>query len=216
MALAVMPIAVPPRRLVESAPMQREELTVAPVRSAEPIADADLMAALVRGERDALAALYDRHAGLLLALAVRILEDRSHAEELLHDVFLEAWHHARDFDPSRGTVRAWLVTRTRSRALDQRGARARQARLAEQAARESGEVAGSEAAPPLDAARLRGQIVRLPSELVAVLELAYFEGLSSTEIAQALDVPVGTVKSRVARALAVLREQMGLPPGGAP
>jgi RNA polymerase sigma-70 factor (ECF subfamily) len=196
--------------------MHREELTAAPVRSSEPIADAELMTALVRGERDALAALYDRHAALLLALAARILGDHAQAEELLHDIFLEAWHHARDFDPSRGSVRAWLVTRTRSRALDHRGARARKARLVEQAARESGDPGSSDAAPPLDAARLRGQIVRLPPELVSVLELAYFEGLSSAEIAQALDVPIGTVKSRMARALAALRDQMGLPPGGSP
>jgi RNA polymerase sigma-70 factor (ECF subfamily) len=178
------------------------------------------MAALVRGDREALAALYDRHAGVLLALAVRLLGERPAAEELLHDVLLEAWHHARDYDPARGTVRAWLVTRTRSRALDRRSARARQARLAEQAALEQAPAAvpstGPDAGAPIDAARVRRQVARLPPELVAVLELAYFEGLSSSEIAEVLDVPVGTVKSRTARALAALREEMGLPQKGEP
>src|SRR5689334_2088119 len=116
--------------------MQREGLTASPSAAAERIEDADLMAALVRGDRAAMAALYDRHASLLMALAVRMLQDRSQAEELLHDVFLEAWHHARDYDPGRGTVRAWLLTRMRSRALDRRASRARMARVVEQAALE--------------------------------------------------------------------------------
>lgn len=198
--------------------MQREELTAPRPRWPEPVADADLMTALVRGDREALAALYDRHAGLLLALAVRILQDRAQSEELLHDVFLEAWHHARDFDPSRGTVCAWLVTRTRSRALDRRAARARQARVAEQAAREPGRDQQPDAGASLDVERLRGQVARLPGELISVLQLAYFEGLSSSEIAGRLSIPVGTVKSRMARALAALREQLAPSPekGGPP
>src|SRR2546423_3728163 len=175
-------------------------------------ADAELMAALVRGDREALAALYDRHAGVLLALASRLLGDRPQAEELLHDVFLEAWHHARDFDPTRGSVRAWLVTRTRSRAFDRRSARARQGRLAEEAAREhTARTGDADASAPVDAARVRVEVGRLPGELVAVLEMAYFEGLSSSEIADALGIPLGTVKSRMARPLSLLREGMGRP-----
>ena len=115
--------------------MRGEEPSAAPSPSAEPVADAALMAALVRGDREALATLYDRHAALLLALATRLLRDRAQAEELLHDVFLEAWHHARDFDPTRGSVRAWLVTRMRSRSLDRRGKVQRTTRVAESAAR---------------------------------------------------------------------------------
>jgi RNA polymerase sigma-70 factor (ECF subfamily) len=170
------------------------------------------MAALVRGDRNALAALYDRHAGVLLALATRLLGDRPQAEELLHDVFLEAWHHARDFDPARGSVRAWLVTRTRSRAFDRRAARSRHGRLADAAAREQSALTDPDAGVPLDAARVRQGVNRLPPELVTLLELAYFEGLSFSEIGEALGIPLGTVKSRMARALSLLREGMGLPP----
>src|SRR5262245_29250764 len=83
--------------------------------------DERLIARAVGGSRDALAELYDRHAPLLLGLGARILGDRGLAEDVLHDVFLEAWHHAREYDPARGTVRAWLVTRMRSRSLDRRG-----------------------------------------------------------------------------------------------
>jgi len=191
--------------------MPGEGRDATPTSAAEAAADAALMAALVRGDRQALAALYDRHAGILLALATRLLRDRSQAEELLHDVFLEAWHHARDFDPARGSVRAWLVTRTRSRAFDRRSARARQGRLAEEAAREhSAHTGGQDAGAPVDAARVRQQVGRLPAELVTVLEMAYFEGLSFSEIADALGIPLGTVKSRMARALSLLREGMGM------
>jgi RNA polymerase sigma-70 factor, ECF subfamily len=175
-------------------------------------ADAQVMAALAGGDRDALAVLYDRHAGVLLALATRLLSDRPQAEELLHDVFLEVWRQARDFDPARGSVRAWLVTRTRSRAFDRRTARSRHGRLAEAAAREQSALTENDAGLPLDAARVREQVSRLPGELVAVLEMAYFEGLSFSEIGEALGIPLGTVKSRMARALSLLREGMGLTP----
>jgi RNA polymerase sigma-70 factor (ECF subfamily) len=182
----------------------------------EASTDAELIAALVRGEREALGALYDRHAGVLLALAVRLVGIRALAEELLHDVFLEAWHHARDFDPSRGSVRAWLLTRTRSRALDRRAAHARQVKLAERASVEPSFAPESDPGAPLDAARLRAGLGSLAPDLVRVVELAYFEGLSSSEIAQALGIPIGTVKSRMARALAGLREQLGLAEKAAP
>ena len=192
--------------------MRGDEPGAAPAPAAgDAAADAALMVALVRGERDALAALYDRHAGVLLALATRLLGDRPQAEELLHDVFLEAWHHARDFDPARGSVRAWLVTRTRSRAFDRRAARARHGRLAEEAAREHSALAQPDGGVPLDAARVRQEVSRLPAELVTVLEMAYFEGLCFSEIGEALQIPLGTVKSRMARALSLLREGMGLP-----
>ena len=174
-------------------------------------ADAQLMSALAAGDRAALGRLYDRHAPLLLGLGVRILGDRTVAEDVLHDVFLEAWHHARDFDPGRGTTRAWLVTRMRSRSLDRRTSVARQVRLAEDAARTGGPgPAASDEGPgaPLDGARVRAQAAGLPGELAAVIELAYFEGLSSSEISQRLRIPVGTVKSRMARALDNLRQSL--------
>jgi RNA polymerase sigma-70 factor (ECF subfamily) len=172
--------------------------------------DADLVAAVTRGDKAALASLYDRHGGLLLGLGMRILSDRTLAEDVLHDVFLEAWHHAADFDPARGTVRAWLVTRMRSRALDRRASVVRQRRLAEEMKQQAGDHVGS-AGPGAggDTARVRLQIAGLAPELSEVIELAYFEGLSSSEIALRLGIPIGTVKSRTARALTSLREGLG-------
>src|SRR5215475_8033782 len=89
--------------------------------SADNASDADdveLVAAMAAGDRRALATLYERHCALLLGLAMRIVREKREAEDLLHDVFLEAWRTASDFDPKRGRVRTWLAIRMRSRALD--------------------------------------------------------------------------------------------------
>ena len=175
----------------------------------ESAEDPALMAAIVRGDRQALGRLYDRHAPVLLALAMRILGDRGLAEDVLHDVVLEAWHRARDFDPARGSVRAWLVTRMRSRALDRRIAAGRQARLAEQAGRDGEKrITASAMVAVSDGERVRRQLAGLPGDLVQVIELAYFEGLSFSDIARQLSIPIGTVKSRMARALQLLRERL--------
>jgi RNA polymerase sigma-70 factor (ECF subfamily) len=164
--------------------------------------DAELVAAIARGDRGALASLYDRHAGILLGLAMRIVRERREAEDLLHDVFLEVWRSAKDFDPKRGRVRTWLAIRMRSRALDhQKSARV---------SRNAGDagldllVDDAEHASP-DHARVRAALAALGPEQRRVLELAYFEGLSCTEIAARVSIPVGTVKSRIAAGLDRLR-----------
>jgi RNA polymerase sigma-70 factor (ECF subfamily) len=187
--------------------MQGEGVT-APPAPVDPVDDdVRLIAAVVKGDRAALAGLYDRHASLLLGLAVRILADKALAEDVLHDVFLEAWHHAAEFDRARGSVRAWLITRMRSRCLDRRGKVVRGARAAEAAARER-PGAVPEGIAGADRDRVRRGVAGLPDDLTAVIELAYFDGLSATEIAERLGLPVGTVKSRLARAIATLRAQL--------
>jgi RNA polymerase sigma-70 factor (ECF subfamily) len=183
------------------------EGTASPPNGAEPGEDARLMALVVRGDRAALASLYDRHAPVMLALGTRILVDRTLAEDVVHDVFLEAWHHAREFDAGRGSVRAWLVTRMRSRALDRRGKVQRTVRVAESAARES-QPSGSDGIAGADRERVRRGVAGLPEELGTIVDFAYFEGLSASEIAGRLGLPIGTVKSRLARAIATLREQI--------
>jgi RNA polymerase sigma-70 factor, ECF subfamily len=184
-----------------------------PPLGAPPDDDNALAAALARGDRTALGRLYDRHAGVLLALGFRILGDRGRAEDVLHDVFLEAWNHAADFDPARGSMRAWLATRMRSRALDRRIAVLRQQRLAEEAnqhsdATQTSAEGGPDATVALDGGRIHTVMSGLPPELAAVIDLAYFQGMSSSEVARRLAIPIGTVKSRMARALSLLRRDL--------
>lgn len=167
--------------------------------------DAALVAAMARGDRDALSKLYARHSPILLGLAIRIVRERREAEDLLHDVFLEAWRSAKDFDPKRGRVRTWLAIRMRSRALDlQKSARV---------SRNAGDgglellVDDSQTSSP-DHARARAALADLGPDQRKVLELAYFEGLSCTEISARIQIPVGTVKSRIAAGLDRLRSVM--------
>ncbi len=171
-----------------------------PVDEAE--LDAELVARMAAGDRDAMSQLYARHSSVMLGLAMRIVRDRREAEDLLHDVFLEAWRAAKDFDPKRGRVRTWLTIRMRSRALDtQKSARV---------SRNAGDggldmlVDERERTSP-DHARIRTALTELGTDQRKVLELAYFEGLSCTEIAERISIPVGTVKSRIAAGLDRLR-----------
>jgi RNA polymerase sigma-70 factor (ECF subfamily) len=164
--------------------------------------DMELISEMARGQQAALGSLYDRHGGLLLGILTRLLKNAEEAEDVLHEVFLEVWEHAADYDPTRGTVRAWLVMRARSRGLDRLRALSRLRTL-------SADAASLEDAPlpvPTDTLSVRRALSNLPPELRTLLELGYFEGLSSTEIAAHQRLAIGTVKSRVARALAELRE----------
>ena len=173
--------------------------------------DAQLVRGVADGDRESLARLYDRYAGSLLAIGQRILRDRREAEDLLHDVFLEVWRQAADYDPERGSVRGWLLLRMRCRALDRLKAAGFQRVVSLEDRRSSEEPAagGEDPAGAPDRARVRRALAELPASLRVVLELGYFEGLSSTEIATRIAAPVGTVKSRVAAALAKLRSDLG-------
>jgi RNA polymerase sigma-70 factor (ECF subfamily) len=206
-------LAARARPLLPSLEMLGQGPTVANARADDAALseDAALVAAIAGGDRDALGALYDRHAPTLLGFARRMLGTGSAAEDLLHDLFLEVWQHAVEYAPERGSVRAWLIVRARSRALDRLGRQAREARIAAEISHAT-PVASAAPSPPtaIDAARIRQLVATLPPDLTAVLDCAYFEGLSATEIAARLGIPVGTAKSRLARALGLLRE--GLAP----
>ena len=172
--------------------------------------DVTIVHGMARGDSAALALLYDRYSGSMLALAQRIVGRGAEAEDVIHDVFLEAWRHAADYDQARGSVKSWLLLRTRSRSLDvQKSARVSKkaggvddAWLAELGDPSRDTTAGA------DQARIRQVLVALPAEQREVLLLGYFEGLSSSEIAERVGVPLGTVKSRVAAALSALRSAL--------
>lgn len=176
--------------------------------------DVELVAEMARGDAQALAALYDRYARLMMAVAVRMLTEPSAAEDLVHDVFIEAWRQSSRYSADRASVRTWLLVRLRSRALDQ---------IRSKAVRRQADHRGDDDAPEIasddedlrmgpDRARVRQALAELPEAQRQVLELGYFKGLSSAEIAEEIGTPIGTVKSRTAAGLSRLRTVLG--PGG--
>jgi RNA polymerase sigma-70 factor (ECF subfamily) len=171
--------------------------------------DAELVVRMARGERAALAVLYERHAPRLCALARQILGEPGEAEDLLHDVFLEAWRHADDYSEARGSVWSWLALRTRSRAIDRRRSapRARTIVLADSHL-EMLSTAPDSSRDPLrlsERDRLRKALTTMTEAEREVLFLGYFQGMSSSEIAESLGAPLGTIKSRTRAALSKLR-----------
>ena len=165
------------------------------------------------GDRAALDELYDRYSDLLYSVAMRIVGNPGEAEEVLQDTWVQAWRTAASFDSGRGTVGAWLVTISRSRALDRvRSAGSRQ--RAERAAGVEAVIVAPPGAADASVATLENQVQAQVSSALSqldpkhqdVLQLAYFEGLSQTEIAERLGAPLGTVKSWTRQALQRLRE----------
>jgi len=163
------------------------------------------------GDTGALEELYDRYGDLLYSLVLRVVGRAAEAEDVLQEAWVQIWRSASRYDPSRGTVAAWLVTVARSRAID---------RIRSLGSRQRAETAaGAAPLPPSDDAStgaIRGQMREhvltalggLAPPIREVIELAYFEGLSQSEISSRLSVPLGTVKSWTRQGLLRLREQV--------
>lgn len=159
----------------------------------------------------ALADLYDRYARVSLALAGRILGDRSEAEDVLQIVFTRVWQEAGRYDPARGSATAWLLSLVRNGAIDRLRRREALQRATLHAIDQSASGSSSDApegAPAEEKAKLARAVAELPSDQRQVIELAYFEGLSQTQIAQRLGEPLGTVKTRVRLGMNKLRQAM--------
>ena len=173
--------------------------------------DEALVRAIANGDTRALATLYDRHAPIMLGLARRIVGGKPEAEDIVHDVFVEAWRRAADYDENRGSVKAWLLLRTRSRAIDFRKSAgvSRTVPAGDGAWLSTFADPRSDESEAPDRTRLRRVLGSLNGEQREVLLLGYFEGLSSSEIASKVGIPIGTVKSRVAAALSALRAALG-------
>lgn len=175
-------------------------------------ADVALLDRMRAGDEGGLAELYDRWSDRVHSLAVHLLRDARDAEDIVEETFWQAWRSAVRYDAARGTVGTWLLTICRSRALDR--IRARRRRPEDATLDESPAVADSAADPAAAVvASETGRIVRaalkeLPAEQRQALELAYFRGLSQSEIAEKTGQPLGTIKTRMRLAMNKLRERL--------
>jgi RNA polymerase sigma-70 factor (ECF subfamily) len=176
---------------------------------------AELVAAMAAGDSGApLSELYALYASMVLALLMKMLGSRSEAEEILQEVFVELWRRAPQYDSSRGSVVAWVVTVARSRALD--ALRARSRRYGDKQMQFSDRHAlGTDSGRPdvlVSSTRwhqaLRQAFKQLSEDQRAVLELSYFLGMSHDQIAETLKLPVGTVKSRILAGMRALRTML--------
>ena len=171
--------------------------------------DVDLLHAVARGDEAALASLYDRYRVILFGLLVRILNVREEAEDVLQEVFLQVWRRAGDFDERRGRPFTWLVTLARSRAIDRLRLLGARQRVADSAAQNTYDEVSDAATDTLYSEQreiVRCALAELPEEQKQALLLAYFEGLTQTEIASKLGAPLGTVKTRMRSGMLKLRE----------
>jgi RNA polymerase sigma-70 factor, ECF subfamily len=187
--------------------------------SAEPhVSDAALMDRIAERDESALAMLYDRYARLLASVLNRILHDTQATEEILQDIFYQLWRKSGGFDASRGSLPGWLVVVARNRAISRLRRRNPAAgdELDENVAAPSNLGAGSLGAFNIEGAvaqqqlmgRVKGALDTLPAEQRAAVELAYFEGLTHSEIAARTGDPLGTVKTRLRSALETLRRTL--------
>jgi RNA polymerase sigma-70 factor, ECF subfamily len=178
--------------------------------------DPSLLARVVKGDQQAFSQLYDHSSTLLFTLAVRILGNREEAAELLQDVYWEVWRKVSRYDVGRGTPVAWLITLTKSRAIDRLRARASRGYQATNSleAETAAEVADPGPSPFETQAdqELRiavgTAVAGLPIAQQQAIELAYYEGLSHAEIASRLNQPLGTVKTRIKLGMSRLRESL--------
>ncbi len=184
-------------------------LTVSPPAIGSQAASADLVGEMARGERSALERLYDRYGALVYSLALRILGRPADAEEVVQEVFLQAWRDAERYDAARGTLRTWLVTLARTRAIDALRAASRGARRAEvPLAWDAPDPEPTRAEGIGDREIVVGAIAHLSFQQREVLDLAYYQGFTQTEIAARTGLPLGTVKTRIRSALERLRDAL--------
>ena len=176
------------------------------------VSDVELLHGVALGDEAALARLYDAYRVILFGLLVRILNSREEAEDILQDVFIQVWRRAKDFDEKRGRPFTWLVTLARSRAIDrlrQLGARQRLATGAAQEQPEKVSDAFSDTIKTAQRETVRRALAELPEEQKHTLVLAYFEGLTQSEIAAKLNTPLGTIKTRMRSGMIKLRALLG-------
>jgi len=172
--------------------------------------DEALPALVARGDEQALAELYDRFGRVAYGIAVRVVRDASLAEDAVQDAFMTAWRTAAAFDPARGKASTWLLTLVHRRAVDVvRREERRRGDPLDDAPIASGDATDESAEVREERRRVQAALAQLPPDQREALELAYYGGLTQTELAERLGVPLGTIKSRMFTALSRLRDLLG-------
>lgn len=172
--------------------------------------DLELLQALKLGQTSALSKLYDRYGAVVYGLALKILKDAQEAEDLTQEVFVNLWHN-NTYNPARGSLSNYLVVVTRSRAIDKLRSRTSRRKFLERWRQNTStqpfSLSASEQIDIWDTSQhVRAAIAQLPERQRQILEMAYFQDLSQSEIAKTLDIPLGTVKTSARQALKKLRE----------
>ena len=176
--------------------------------------EARLVELIADGSSQALSDLYDQYSSLLLALARRVLGSQEEAEDVLQEVFVQVWRQAHRYDAKRSSVSTWLSLITRSRSIDRLRSRNVQDKTAQAAHEENPQTDASPegATNVLDRERrlrLRTELAELPEEQRQVLELAFYKGMTQSEISSSTGIPLGTVKTRTLLAMRKLRKALG-------
>lgn len=179
----------------------------------DPVSDPDLVHRVTLRDETALAELFDRYSSLLLALSRRIVTETSDAEEILQEVFLQVWNQAERYDRARSSVSTWLVLITRSRSIDRLRSRQVKDRTLTALKHEKNDAHTSPQGMgsvllEQRRQRLRREMQELPNEQRQVLDLAFFQGMTQSEIASATGIPLGTVKTRTLLAMKKLRRAL--------
>ncbi|HJR86711.1 MAG TPA: ECF RNA polymerase sigma factor SigK [Acidimicrobiia bacterium] len=173
----------------------------------------DLMRAVALGDEASFALLYDRTASVVFGIVRRIVRSQEHAEEVTQEVYLEVWRKARNWDPSRGSVLTWMMLIARARATDrvrsEQAARDRQERVAPSWVELPADRVAEEVSIAFEQGEVRNLLGHLTDLQREVIELAYFGGRTYPEVARMLDLPLGTVKTRMRDGLLRLRQALG-------
>jgi RNA polymerase sigma-70 factor (ECF subfamily) len=168
-------------------------------------ADNSLVSAIRSGDENAMATLYDRYSPIVYSVALRVLGDTGAAEDVLQEVFMQLWRNPGGFDSSRGNLAAWLAVISRNRAIDAIRKRRPDTDIADVIVSVEPDLAGdAERARAME--KVRGALGAMPPAQRSALEMAYFEGLTHTEIAAKTGEPLGTIKTRIRAGLLALRK----------
>jgi RNA polymerase sigma-70 factor (ECF subfamily) len=167
--------------------------------------DADLLGKVQRGDELAMAAIYDRYSRVVYSVALRVLRDPASAEDILQEIFMQVWRSPAKFIATRGSLGGWLAVVTRNRSIDKLRRRRPTEQVEEMQLASSCNIA-SESERNIMMERARGVILQLPAEQRKTLEMAFFDGLTHSEIAEMTGDPLGTVKTRIRSAILTLRK----------